>query len=165
MITGRPGVGKTTLIERVVAELSLPTGGMITREIRKCDHRVGFSVIDIATKREGILAHIHQRSGPRMGRYRVNLRDLEEIGIAAIDNALSAGSIVVIDEIGPMEITSPKFIPAVERVVESSAQFIISTHAKLDHPLIHRLRQQFTLYRVKMGNRDRLVELVKNEFS
>ena len=165
VITGRPGVGKTTLIERVVAELSLPTGGMITREIRKCDHRVGFSVIDIATKREGTLAHIHQRNGPRMGRYRVNLHDLEKIGIAAIDNALSAGSIVVIDEIGPMEITSPKFIPAVERVVASGAQFIISTHAKLDHPLIHRLRQQFTLYRVKMGNRDRLVELVKNEFS
>jgi len=165
VITGRPGVGKTTLIERVVAELSLPTGGMITREIRKCDHRVGFSVIDIATKREGTLAHIHQRNGPRMGRYRVNLHDLEEIGVAAIDNALSAGSIVVIDEIGPMEITSPKFIPAVERVVASDAQFIISTHAKLDHPLIHRLRQEFTLYRVKMGNRDELVELIGNEFS
>ena len=165
VITGRPGVGKTTLIEKLVAELSIPVGGMITREIRKCDHRVGFSVIDIATGKEGILAHIHQRNGPRMGRYRVNLHDLEEIGIAAIDNAISAGSIVVIDEIGPMEITSPKFIPAVERVVASGAQFIISTHAKLDHPLIHRLRQQFTLYRVKMGNRDRLVKLVKNEFS
>ena len=70
----------------------------------------------------------------------------------------------MIDEIGPMEITSPKFIPAVERVVASGAQFIISTHAKLDHPLIHRLRQEFTLYRVKMGNRDRLVERILQEF-
>ena len=165
VITGRPGVGKTTLIEKLVAELSIPVGGMITREIRKCDHRVGFSVIDIATGKEGILAHIHQRNGPRMGRYRVNLHDLEEIGVAAIDNALSAGSVVVIDEIGPMEISSGKFIPTVEHVVASDAPFIISTHAKLDHPLIHRLRQEFTLYRVKMGNRDRLVKLVKNEFS
>ncbi|HDL85850.1 MAG TPA: NTPase, partial [Candidatus Acetothermia bacterium] len=80
VITGRPGVGKTTLIERVVSELSIPAGGMITAEIRKCDHRVGFSVIDLATGKEGILAHIHQQSGPKMGRYRVNLHDLEQIG-------------------------------------------------------------------------------------
>jgi len=164
VITGRPGVGKTTLIERVVSELSIPAGGMITAEIRKCDHRVGFSVIDLATGAEGILAHIHQQSGPKMGRYRVNLRDLEGIGIAAIESAISAGSLVVIDEIGPMEITSPKFIPAVERVVASDAPFIISTHAKLDHPLIHSLRQEFTLYRVKMGNRDGLVERIVQEF-
>ena len=165
VITGRPGVGKTTLIEKVIAELSIPVGGMITKEIRKCDHRVGFSVIDIATGAEGILAHIHQQNGPKMGRYRVKLRDLEKIGIAAIDSALSDGTLVVIDEIGPMELTSSKFIPAVERVVESDVPFIISTHAKLDHPLIHHLRQAFTLYRVKLGNRDELIELIRQEFT
>ena len=165
VITGRPGVGKTTLIEKVIAELSIPVGGMITKEIRKCDHRVGFSVIDIATGAEGILAHIHQQNGPKMGRYRVKLRDLEKIGIAAIDSALSNGTLVVIDEIGPMELTSSKFIPAVERVVESDVPFIICTHAKLDHPLIHHLRQAFTLYRVKLGNRDELIELIRQEFT
>jgi len=165
VITGRPGVGKTTLIEKIVPELSIPAGGMITAEIRKCDHRVGFSVIDIATGEEGILAHIHQQSGPKMGRYRVNLHDLEQIGIAAIDRALAAGSLVVIDEIGPMEITSAKLIPAVERAVEGDVPFIISTHAKLDHPLIHHLRQAFTLYRVKLGNRDELIELIRQEFA
>ena len=164
VITGRPGVGKTTLIEKAVAKLSIPVGGMITKEIRKCDHRVGFSVIDIATGKEGILAHIHQTSGPKVGRYRVNLRDLEQIGIAAIDQARMRGRLVIIDEIGPMEITSSKFIPAVERVIEGDSAFIISTHAKLDHPLIHHLRQAFTLYRVKLGNRDQLVERIVQEF-
>jgi len=165
VITGRPGVGKTTLIERVVSKLSLPVGGMITKEIRKCGHRVGFSVIDVATGQEGILAHIHQQSGPKIGHYRVNLHDLEQIGIAAIDRALAAGTLVVIDELGPMELTSREFIPAVERVIESDVPFIISTHANLDHPLIHRLRQEFTLYRVKMGNRDQLVERIRQEFT
>ncbi len=165
VITGRPGVGKTTLIERIIAKLSIPAGGMITREIRKCDHRVGFSVIDIANGAEGILAHIHQRTGPKMGRYRVNLHDLEEIGIAAVDRALATGSLVVIDEIGPMEVTSPKFIPMIEQVIESDAPFIISTHAKLDLPLIHRLRREFTLYRVKMGTRDELVKRIIQEFA
>lgn len=165
VITGRPGVGKTTLIEKVVSELSIPVGGMITKEIRKCGHRVGFSVIDVATGNEGILAHIHQTSGPKMGRYRVNLRDLEDIGITAIDSACKSDKLVVIDEIGPMEITCPAFIPAVERVIASNAAFIISTHAKLDHPLIHRLRQEFTLYRVKLGNRDQLVDRIRQEFT
>lgn len=165
VITGRPGVGKTTLIEKVISKLSIPVGGMITREIRKCGHRVGFSVIDLATGNEGILAHIHQTSGPKMGRYRVNLHDLEQIGIAAIDSALAAGSFVVIDEIGPMETTCPAFIPAVERVIASDAAFIISTHGKLDHPLIHRLRREFSLYRVKLGNRDELVDRIRQEFT
>ncbi len=165
VITGRPGVGKTTLIEKVVSRLPIPVGGMLTREIRKCDHRVGFSVIDVATGTAGVLAHIHQQNGPKMGRYRVNLSDLEQIGIAAVDHALAAGSLIVIDEIGPMEITSLKFIPMVERVIESDAPFIISTHAKLDLPLIHRLRQEFTLYRVKLGNRDDLVEQIRTEFT
>ncbi len=63
VITGRPGVGKTTLIERVLAEISLDAGGMLTKEIRKCGHRVGFSVIDVDTKEEGVLAHLHQQQG------------------------------------------------------------------------------------------------------
>ena len=165
VITGRPGVGKTTLIEKVISKLSIPVGGMVTREIRKCGHRVGFSVVDIAMGTEGILAHIHQTSGPKMGRYRVNLHDLEHIGIAAINCALAAGSLVVIDEIGPMEITCPAFIPAVERVIASDAAFIISTHGKLDLPLIHRLRQECILYRVKLGNRDQLVQRIIQEFT
>ena len=87
-ITGRPGVGKTTLIQRVLERISLSAGGMTTQEIRKCGVRVGFSVTDLATGREGILAHLHQRTGPRIGRYRVNLRDLEQIGIEAIRHAI-----------------------------------------------------------------------------
>ncbi len=164
IITGRPGVGKTTLIESVTSELPIPIGGMITKEIRKCGHRVGFSIIDLASRLEGVLAHIHQPNGPKIGRYRVNLNDLRNIGIGAIDRAVEEQRLVVVDEIGPMEITSPSFIPAVKRVIESNLPFIISTHANLNHPFIHSLRQQFCLYRVKTGNRDQLVKRIIHEF-
>lgn len=163
-LTGRPGVGKTTLIERVLSRVPLTHGGMITKEIRKCGRRVGFSVIDIATGTEGILAHLHVRDGPRIGRYTVNLKDLEEIGITAIARAIAEKDLVVIDEIGPMEITSPRFIPTVERALASGKSLIISTHAHLDHPLVHRVRQELTLFRVKMSNRDALVDEIMQEF-
>ena len=163
-ITGRPGVGKTTLIERVLNQLSISAGGMLTTEIRKCGHRVGFSVIAIDTKEEGILAHLHQTKGPRMGQYTVNLDDLEGVGISAILRAVQGKELVVIDELAPMELSSPAFIPAVEEALASGKNLIISTHAHLNHPLIHRIRREFTLYRVKMGNRDQLVKTIIDAF-
>lgn len=125
-ITGHPGVGKTTLVERVLAEVPLKAGGMITKEIRKVGRRVGFAVIDVATGKEGVLAHIHREEGPRLGRYRVNLEDLEGIGAAAIERAIDTCQLVVVDEVGPMELKSPRFIAAVQRALEKAPNLLES---------------------------------------
>lgn len=164
-ITGRPGVGKTTLIERVIERIPLSAGGMLTKEMRKCGHRIGFSVIDIASGKKGILASKHLKTGPKLGRYKVNLADLEEVGIVAIEGAIEEKSLVVIDEIAPMELCSPKFIPAVEAALASTKSLLISTHAYVDHPLVHRIRQELELFRVKLGNRDELVAKIASVFA
>ena len=158
VLTGRPGVGKTTLILNAIAALGPRVGGMVTSEIRKCGHRVGFSITDVATGRAGTLAHIHQTVGPQIGRYRVRLADLDSIGVAAILNAVSDPSIVliVIDEIAPMELVSPEFVPAVRRAIQCGKPLLISTHAHTDHSLIHDVRRRFDLVRVKLSNRDDL---------
>jgi nucleoside-triphosphatase len=163
-LTGRPGVGKTTLIQRVVERIPVVVGGMMTQEIRKCGVRVGFSVTDVGSGRAGTLAHLHQRTGPRVGRYRVNLHDLEQIGIEAIKRAIRACDLVVIDEIAPMELCSPLFIPVVEAALASAKALLISTHAQVDHPLVHRIRQELELFRVKISNRDKLVDTVSQRF-
>lgn len=156
-ITGRPGVGKTTLIEHVIETLPLSAGGIIGKEILVCGHRVGFSLIDVATGEEGILAHIHQRIGPQIGRYTVNVKTLEDLAIPAIYSAIASNHLVIIDEFAPMELLAPAFIPAVEAALASDKPLIIATHATLDHPLVHRIRQDLKLFRVKLSNRDRLV--------
>ncbi len=157
-ITGRPGVGKTTLIERVLEALPFSAGGMLTKEIRVCGHRVGFSVIDVATGAAGTLAHVHRTDGPKVGRYTVDLNSLDETGIAAILDAVETKDLIVIDEIAPMELRSPAFVPAVETALASEKALLISTHANADHPLAHRVRQELELFRVKLGNRDALLE-------
>lgn len=156
-ITGRPGVGKTTLIERVIESVPVSVGGFIGKELLVCGHRVGFSLIDIATGREGVLAHIHQRTGPKIGRYTVNLETLQDLAIPAIRSAIRSKELVIIDEFAPMELVSPDFIPIVESALASEKSLIIATHATLDHPLVHQIRRQLKLFRVKLSNRDQLV--------
>lgn len=164
-ITGRPGVGKTTLIEHVLADVPYSVGGFVGKEILVCGHRVGFSLVDLATGQEGVLAHIHQRLGPKIGRYTVNLETLEGIGIPAILSAIATKELVVIDEIAPMELASPLFLPAVESALASDKALMIATHATMDHPMVHRIRQELRLFRVKLSNRDRLVAEIHAVFS
>jgi nucleoside-triphosphatase len=158
-ITGRPGVGKTTLVEALIDRLPVPTGGMLTREIRVCGHRVGFALVDVETGEQGVLAHVHQRVGPRIGQYTVNLETLESLGIPAILRAVKNGILVVIDEIAPMELCSSRFVPAVEAALASDSRLIVTTHANANHPIAHRARQELTLVRVRLSNRDGLLDV------
>jgi len=163
-ITGRPGVGKTTLIEQVLQEIMPHAGGILGKEILTCGHRVGFALIDIATGEQGILAHIHQRTGPKIGKYTVNLKTLEELAVPAIARAIRDKELVVIDEFAPMELCSPQFVPVVQQALASERSLLIATHATLDHPLVHEIRQTLDLVRVKLSNRDALAEKLAARF-
>ena len=160
-VTGQPGVGKTTLVERVLAAVPLKAGGMVTKEIRKVGRRVGFSVIDVGSGQEGVLAHMHLAQGPRLGRYRVNLKDLEEIGAAAIERAIQECQLVVVDEVGPMELKSPRFIAAVERALKEAANLLVTVHRASNHHPAYRIRHECDrLIRLTKGNRDEKTQQV-----
>ncbi len=152
-------MGKTTFAERIFPDLSFSAGGMVTREIRVVGRRVGFSVRDIVTGEQGILAHLHHAEGPKLGRYRVNTRDLEEIGAAAIENAADNAQLVVIDEVGPMELTSQRFVAAVHKALRSEAHLVVTVHRSSNHPLTYVLRQQVDHhFHLSHRNRDYLLE-------
>ena len=75
VLTGKPGVGKTTVLSRIVSavrERGFTVGGMFSREVRDGPSRVGFEVVNVATAQAGWLAHMYQRDGPRVGKYQVN---------------------------------------------------------------------------------------------
>ncbi len=167
LLTGAPGVGKTTTLEKVVEALKaqgVSVGGIISREVRKSGVRVGFEIIDLTNGNRGWLAHVDQRSGPQVGKYRVNMRDLENIGAKAIAEAIEKCAVVVIDEIGPMELFSPTFKQAVKQALDNGKPVLAVVHAKAIDPLITEAKQREDAgtFTVTPANRDDLPELLTN---
>ncbi len=124
LIMGRPGVGKTTLIKAVVGRSTREkTAGFFTQEVREDGKRTGFK-IETLDGRAGVLATILAEHGPRVGRYRVNLRDLERIGVTGIEEGLAGCDLIVIDEIGKMELLSKRFRDVVKKAFDSDARVL-----------------------------------------
>jgi len=128
-VTGFPGSGKSSLVAEIIKELGVKSGGIVTPEIRESGVRKGFRIVDLASGKEGILSRVGL-PGPRIGRYGVNLRDIEEIGTEAIKNALEdpGTRLVVMDEVGAMEMISGKFRGIVEDALSSDKDCLIVLH-------------------------------------
>lgn len=120
LLTGPPGSGKTTLLQQVVTRLGSRAGGFYTTELREKGSRVGFEIVTLTGERD-ILAHVRCASPYRVGRYGVDLNALERVGVSALRRAISAGQLVVVDEIGKMELGSAAFRHAVLEALESGA--------------------------------------------
>lgn len=167
-ITGTPGIGKTTVILQTIKELEtmgFKVGGMISREVRESGMRVGFELIDLTSGRRGWLAHVNQPIGPKVSRYRVNLTDLSEIGAAAICKAVEISDLVVIDEVGPMELYSNEFQTAVKLALESHKPVIGTIHFKAHHPLVNYIRNQAEVYTVTFENREELPKIIAHRIA
>jgi nucleoside-triphosphatase len=157
LITGQPRSGKSTLIEAVVRRIQGPVTGFFTREIRDGGERVGFS-INTVEGREGILAHKSMRSQYRVGRYGVNLRDIEDIAVPAM---IPSGheEIVVIDEIGKMECFSRLFRETLSQVLDSPNP-VLGSIARKGDAFIEAIkrRKDVMVIDVTIQNRDMWVD-------
>ena len=144
-LTGRPGVGKTSVLLRAVDILKAEgyeIGGMVSREVRERGVRVGFEIVDFRTGRKGWLAHVNQPTGPSVGKYRVNLSDLNTIGASSILDAMKNADIVVVDEVGPMELFSSDFKEAVTKAITSRKMMIGTIHYRTRDPLINAIKAE-----------------------
>lgn len=167
-LTGPPRVGKTTVVLRVVEDLrrrGVKVGGMLSMEIQKGDVRVGFKIVDLGSGAEGILAHISQKTGPKLGKYRVCLEDLEGVGAEAIIRACKLSEVIIIDEIGPMELYSNAFINAVSMALNSGKILLGTIHYRVRATLIDmiRSREDVEIITVTYDNRDHLPKEVVNK--
>jgi nucleoside-triphosphatase len=139
ILTGNPGVGKTTVLTKTVEMLrnrGYTIGGMLSREFREGGVRVGFEIQDLAGGKRGWLAHVYQKSGPSVGKYHVNLEDLDNVGAQAITEAVEHADVVAIDEIGPMELFSGKFKGAAQKALESEKLVLAVVHYKAQDKLL-----------------------------
>ena len=164
-ITGNPGVGKTTLVHTLFRELNIPAGGFYTQEIRASGKRTGFKILTLDGQ-EGVLASVDIRSPHKVGRYNVNMRDLEEIGVKSIVNALENHSLIVIDEVGKMELFSKQFQKALLQALDSEKP-VLGTIMQRDNSFTRNIkrRQDTEVITLTRANFKSVKEQVKSTLS
>jgi len=132
LLTGRPGTGKTSLIKQVVTELAGRAGGFYTEEIRHQGTRLGFRLVTLDGD-EAILAHVNLEKRYRVGKYGVDIDGLERVGVAALRRAAAQCDLVVVDEIGKMELFSAQFRATVTQIIDSGKR-LLGTIMSDPHP-------------------------------
>jgi nucleoside-triphosphatase len=154
LITGIPGIGKTTIIKEIVAELGDRAGGFYTQELKEGNRRVGFRIITLDDQ-TGILSSHYHTSDHYIGKFAVNIQDLDEIGVKSIMRAISDKDIIVIDEIGKMECISRAFREGVKSALGSDKKVIAViqlTHNYFADEI--KLRDDVNIIAVTEANRD-----------
>jgi len=165
LITGLPGVGKTTLMRKLYEALkNFNPVGFYTAEIREKGMRKGFELISLEGKR-GILSHVDIKSPYRVGRYKVDVRGLEEFlsGISFYD---PSSDMIIVDEIGNMECLSTPFDRIMKEVLDSE-KWVVATIALKGGGLIAEVkqRQDVKLFEITQGNRDILFPEILREIN
>jgi nucleoside-triphosphatase len=167
LLSGAPGVGKTTIMRRVAQALGdRPVSGIITKEIRRAGERVGFTIESLDGHRE-TMAHLKVRSTHRVGRYGVDLGAIDRVVARAF---VHPADVVLIDEIGKMECYSPLFVDAVTRLLEGPRP-VVATVGMRGKGLIARIKERddVELWEVTRDTRDLLplqvVEWVEERLS
>lgn len=161
LLTGPPRSGKSTVAAKtaeLLKAMGFKVGGVLTLEMAGERGRIGFKLVDLWRGREGVLALAGLRGGPRIGKYVVNLGDLRDIGAGAIDAAIRECDLIIIDEIGPMELLSEEFRGSIARALECGKPVLATIHYRMEDGLVRdaKGRGDSILIEVSPSNRGEL---------
>jgi nucleoside-triphosphatase len=156
LITGPPGIGKTTIIQKIAGQLGERAGGFYTTEMRSGGQRTGFGIVTLDGK-TAPLALAGEGGGPRVGRYSVNVVGVDQVAVPSILYAMSESKIVVIDEIGKMELHSVAFRNAVHRAL-SAPMPLVATVMERPNEFCDEIKRRpdVMLLSVSIQNRDEM---------
>ena len=156
LLTGRPGVGKTTVIREVAEELGDDAAGFYTEEIRENGQRRGFRIVAFDGWSR-VMAHVDVEDGPRVSKYAVDVEAVDE----AVARLPERASLFVIDEIGKMECHSEAFVERVRELLEDETP-LLATVARRGGGVMAEAREHpdAELVEVSRENRDALPERI-----
>lgn len=158
LLTGRPGTGKTSLIKQAIAGMRGKAGGFYTEEIRSGGVREGFRLVTLDAQ-DAILAHIDIHSPYRVSKYGVDIDSLDRIGVSALNQAAKECNLVVVDEIGKMELFSADFREAIWQIINSGKK-VLGTIMFKANPWADAIKRQpqVNLVEVTRANYQRVLE-------
>jgi nucleoside-triphosphatase THEP1/ADP-ribose pyrophosphatase YjhB (NUDIX family) len=164
LLTGSPRMGKTTLIKKLINEIGSDIcGGFYTEEITNSNERVGFRCVSINGESVEI-ASVESPSKTRIGRYGIDIERFEKFAIKILQEALITKKIIVIDEIGFMQMLSSTFQKIVQEIV-SNKNIVLGTIPLDSHPEIDQIKylNEVEIISINEFNRDMISEfLVKD---
>ena len=164
LITGLPGVGKTTLIRKLAERLTeYRPAGFYTEEIRnERGIREGFRLVTLCDRRL-VLSHIRHTGPYRVGRYGVDVAEFECL-LEELNLRDSLAPVIIIDEIGKMECFSRRFIDTVTLLLDGP-KTLVATIALKGEGFIRQVKQRpdCRLVTVTRENRDRLPDELASE--
>lgn len=128
----------------------------MTDEIRERDRRVGFVVRDV-TGPEAVLAHQDFQPGVQVGRFGVDVPAFVRVALPALRRAQESGGVVIIDELGRMELASAPFVEAVDTLFAGASSVVATIHV-YEHPVTDALKRRADVQRIAVteANRDEL---------
>jgi len=127
IITGRPGVGKTTMVYDLSRRSRVRPCGFVTIEVREGGVRVGFKLVNLETNEEEVLSDVRISGSVRVGKYVVNVPRACDF-MYNILSKCAGRDFVVIDEVGPMELKCPNLLERIKAVASKAKVSIITAH-------------------------------------
>lgn len=162
LLTGSPGAGKTTVIKEALTRTGANAGGFYTEDIRVGGVRKGFKIVTLDGQ-DTILAHVDTSSPHRVSKYGVDTNNLDNIGVNAVLKAIRENSVIIIDEIGKMELFSAQFQDAVLKAIDSGKK-VLATVMLNAHPFADRIKRHTgaKLIRINRANSETVLgELIR----
>lgn len=159
LLTGEPRMGKTTLIKQLIDAIGPDLcGGFYTEEITNSSDRVGFKCVSVSGESVEI-AHVESPSSTRIGRYGMDVEAFEDFAVNLLEDALSSKKIIVIDEIGFMQMLSASFQKIVQEII-CDHRIVLGTIPIESHPEIDKIKyqQEVSIISLNEFNRDTISE-------
>ena len=165
LLTGLPGVGKTTAIKKFVARTSCSCIGFYTGEIRNDKgQRIGFTVTNIDGSAEETFASVDFATNHHVGKYAIDLSRFEQVALPAMDSS-NPDQLIIIDEIGKMELFSSKFKEQLVKCLDSQ-RVLATIMARGGGTFVEniKVRHDVSLLEITRGNREKMVDRLLLEY-
>ncbi|HUN08549.1 MAG TPA: nucleoside-triphosphatase [Aggregatilineales bacterium] len=161
LLTGPPGIGKSTIVQAVIERLGNDAGGFYVRAPWVDGRRDRFELVTLSGETATLALESRASAFPRevdFDVFKVNLDAVEGLAIDTLEVTLTSKKVVIVDELGPMQFVSNRFKQLVWKILTDPSRLVFGTIVERPYPFADDLKKlaRVQLIPVTLTNRDAL---------